>query len=315
MLSQCTRAFAHVSMLCVSLIVAACGSQQPPPIDVQAITQVQSEIKRQVGIYFLAARDHGVYTKIGGDIVDLKKTALWCGGDVDFDITTVTAELTTTNTASTDFSFELKPPLPTSTLAISAGYSRARENSQTLTYKLWLADPALQNDDFKTLTAAEPQVQGAPIAAVLLNLRKALVASNTRIDYMTGQVRDPQPCFTDFDPSKPLGDAGHSYKIGLTITTDAKGSVGVTVGAVGPTIGAEEKRSTGQTLTVTFVQRNVKQVQDALDVAAAKCKDVKPGQKDAECDAAKAKVDDEIKKRLFSVKSPINATTFLNSYR
>lgn len=89
---------------------------------------------------------------------------------------------------------------------------------------------------------------------------------------MTGRRRWPQPCFTDYDPSKPAADAGHSFKIGLTITTDVKGDVSVGISAVKLGVSAEANTVTSNSLTVTFVQRGLAVLQNVRDYVDAVCK-------------------------------------------
>ena len=83
--------------------LAGCAGQPvQQAIDVRAISKVQNEIKRQVGVYVLASQQAN-----SNPVKEREKLAkgpgrpdpnpFWCGtGDIDLDISQVKAELTTT---------------------------------------------------------------------------------------------------------------------------------------------------------------------------------------------------------------------------
>jgi len=135
----------------------------------------------------------------------------------------------------------------------------AIETTEELDYSLWpVAD------------AQQPQLPGgeldsAPIAKALLTLRAAL------IDGARKSAPGPQACFTDYDPSKPGSDAGNSFKLGLSFVNDVTGGFEVTVGVVDLNGSIESKGTTGNTLTVAFVQRGLPEIQTLKDEATKEC--------------------------------------------
>jgi hypothetical protein len=108
----------------------------------------------------------------------------------------------------------------------------------------------------------------APIAEVLLSLREALINGAKKSPSSKG----PQPCFTDYNPDKPAADAGNTFKLGLSFTTDATGGLEIKVGILDLTATTEWKGTTGNTLTVSFVQRGLAKLQRAKDEVDALCK-------------------------------------------
>ncbi|MCA0246297.1 MAG: hypothetical protein LCH93_06725 [Proteobacteria bacterium] len=289
------RALQTLAASFVALLLAGCESAAPPPIDVRAIGQVQAEIKKQVGMYVLAARAEPVLIMIDGKYVDIRerKELFWCGdGSIDYDISEVKARLTTSLVTSAGFSLDLKAPTPI-TAGGGLGFTRSVDNSQALEYNLWPLGPSLQPDEFKNERNPSPEALAtAPIAQVLLGLRQAQITGATRINYVTGEQRPPQPCFSNFDPAKPAADAGHTFTVGLTVTTsvDGKVSVGVSVLELGASAGA--KTATGHSLTVKFVQRGLEEMQQARDRVEAECKP--PNRESPACKKATA----EYKKKL-----------------
>lgn len=280
-----SRARSMIAALVMTVAVVGCESAQPPPIDVRAIGLVQAEIKRQVGVYMLAAEDAPVYVKTGDTQTNIrgKKDLFWCGsGKVDYDISSVKAELTTSLNlnAGIDLSITAPTPIP---VGGTFSFNRASQNTQTLTYNLWPFGMKLQPDEFQAekwpsdQTEADygrykEQLNSAQIAQVLLGLRQAQISGATRVDYLTGQLRSPQPCFVNYDPGKPASDAGNSYAIALTITTTVKGgvSVGVAAAKIGASAGATT--TTGHSLKVTFVQRGLARLQSLREQVDSLCK-------------------------------------------
>jgi hypothetical protein len=272
--STILRGWHMVAAFVSAAVLSGCG-QEPPPIDVRAIGLVQAEIKRQVGMYMLAAQDPPVLVTIDNEQTDIrfKKGLFWCGtGNVDFDIVEVKAELTTALDTSAGFSATLTAPIPIAPSG-TFSFSRATHNTQTLDYNLWPFEMTLQGADFlATRPPTQDDIKGAPIAAVLLNLRQAQITGATRTNYLTGDPRWPQPCFTNYDPGKPGGDPGHKFTIGLTVTTSVSGSVSVGVSALKVGASGGQTTATGHSLTVTFVQRGLAELQNAKDRVDAACK-------------------------------------------
>lgn len=296
------RALQMAAASLIVLILAGCESAQPPPIDVRAIGQVQAEIKKQVGMYMLAARTDPVLIKIDGKYVDIReqKDKFWCGdGNIDYDISEVKARLTTSLNTSAGFSVELKAPAPV-TAGGSLGFTRGVDNSQALEYNLWPLDPVRQPAEFTRESAPSARdLAGAPIAQVLLNLRQAQITGATRIDYVTGTSRPPQPCFSNFDPAKPAADAGHTFTIGLIVTTSVEGKVSVGISVLELGASAAAKTATGHSLTVKFVQRGLESLQQARDQVDAHCKP--PNRDSAACKKATTAYEEKVKRNTIGI--------------
>jgi hypothetical protein len=258
--------------------MAGCASQKVvQPIDVGAISAVQAEIKRQIGIYIAADSQvpvpsvtiNGVATPVSNI-----ENGFWCGnssvdGHIGFDVSSIKVELVTTldNTGGASAAFTL--PADIVTVGPSGGYKRDVTNTQTLDYNLW---PLEHQSRFFSQNVTEEDIQSAPIAQALLSLRDALILSSMRLDYSTSPPtpRPPQPCFTDYDPTKPASDPGDSFKLGLSITNDVTGGVSVKVTILDFSATGESKSTTGNTLTVNFLQKvattkNIQSLRDAMD--------------------------------------------------
>jgi hypothetical protein len=241
------------------LIVAGCSTPPPPrqAIDAAAIGKVQAEIKRQVGVYIRAAQKPD----------EAAQGSFWCGtGKIDFDISTVKAELTTTIETIGSASLTLKIPINVVTLSPSGSVKRDVTNTEVLDYNLWLFESKRQSPELLGKTVTADELNGAPIATVLLALRHALIASAQR------SQPGPQACFTDYSPDKPAADPGNTFKLGLTVLTDTTGGLEIKVGIIDLTASQEYKGTTGNTLTVAFVQRDVAALQLAKDAVDTECK-------------------------------------------
>jgi hypothetical protein len=279
-----------LAALSAALVLFGCEGQGPPPIDVRAIGEVQAEIKRQVAIYMRAAENAPVYVTINGVKTDIhyqadtpsQRNLFWCGsGNINFDISSIKAELTTALDLTAGFNFTLTPPVPVVPVSGTFSFSRATHNTQTLDYNLWPLEMKRQSDEFRAVgPPTEKDLGTAEIAQVLLNLRQALITGATRIDYLTGKERWPQPCFTDYDPNKPASDAGNSYTIGLAITTSANGTVSVGVSALKAGVSAGSTTATGHSLKVMFVQRDLGPLQTAKNRVDFYCKTPNEGSKE-----------------------------------
>ena len=245
----------------LALTIAACAvmvvaCQTAPPkrqaLNTAAIAAVQGEIKRQVGVYMRNAAGH-----TAGDPKEF-----WCGtGHIDFDISQIKAELTTTLETITNTSAGLKIPWGAVEIDPSGSVKGDATNTEVLDYNLWpMADQ-------KALMAAPVKDEKpAPIADVIISLRDALINSAKKT------APGPQPCFTDYDPGKPAADAGNTFKLGLSFVSDKTGGLEIKVWILDLTNTAEWKSTTGNTLTVSFVQRGLDKVQRARDKADAECK-------------------------------------------
>jgi hypothetical protein len=238
------------------MILAACQTAAPKrqALDTAAIAAVQGEIKRQVGIYLREAAKHSA-----GDPKDF-----WCGtGNIDFDISQVKAELTTTLETITNKSAGLKIPWGAVEIDPTGSVKGDATNTQVLDYNLW---PLEMERQAALLQATVNDQKPAPIADVILALRDAII--NSAKETAPG----PQPCFTDYDPVKPAADAGNTFKLGLSFVKDTTGGLEIKVWVLDLSATSEWKSTTGNTLTVSFVQRGLAKVQRARDAVDAECK-------------------------------------------
>lgn len=278
-------------MLLLSL--AACGSQQAP-IDISAISAVQSEIKRQLLVYMLVAENAPIMAKIDNQDIDLRSLGpdkrreyFWCGiGNIDYDITSVKAELQTSLVQRVGASFGFTVPVPVAPSG-TITFSRQATNSQTLDYTLWPIAFSMQREDFQSLAIPTSEdLHSAQIAQVLLNLRYAQIAAALKVDPITGVARDkPQACLTNFNLAKPSEDPKNSYTMGLAIVVSVDGSVSIGVSALKLGLSAGGSTTSGHSLTVSFAQRGLDDIQAVRDIVDKKC--AYPNAYSKDCTAAR----------------------------
>jgi hypothetical protein len=239
-----------------AVILAACQTAPPKrqALDTAAIAAVQGEIKRQVGVFMREAAKHPA-----GESKDF-----WCGtGHIDFDISQVKAELTTTLETIKNTSAGLKIPWGAVEIDPSGSVKGDATNTEVLDYNLW---PLEMERQTALMGSGVLDQKPAPIADVILALRDALINSAKKT------APGPQPCFTDYDPAKPGSDAGNTFKLGLSFVSDKTGGLEIKVWILDLTNTAEWKSTTGNTLTVSFVQRGLAKVQRARDAVDSECK-------------------------------------------
>ena len=268
---------AGIALILVTWLLVGCTATRPSlqALDSRAVGIVQAEIKRQIGVYLSAAK-LPVTVTIDGKEVDVRTipNGFMCGsGKIDFDVLEVKAELIATIERVGDTNLGLKFPWNGVTVGPSGEYKSDTTNAQVLDYNLWPVEAERQPAELFALDRVPP-VSGAPIAQVLLDLRRALILSAMWDDYSTNPPhrRERQPCFTNYDPAKPAADAGHSYKVALTYVKDAKGGLEIKVGILDFTASHEVKATSGNTLTVMFVQAGLKDIQYARDRVTEECK-------------------------------------------
>jgi hypothetical protein len=226
-------------------------------LDTKAISKVQAEIKRQVRIYMLAAKNEPV----AGEPSDF-----WCGsGRIGFDLSNVKAELTTTIETINSGGLKLKIPIRAVEVDPSGSLKTDVTNTQTLDYNLWPLSANQQ--ELANSKPSDDEINKAPIAKVLLSLREVLINSARK-----SQNLEPQPCFTDYNPDKPSADAGNTFKLALSFVNDVTGGFELSIGVLDLTASTESKGTTGNTLTVSFVQHGMKEVQVLRDEVDAECK-------------------------------------------
>ena len=242
----CVRAFACLSFF----LLTACNTVSTPKqaLNEKAIAVVQADIKRQIALYMAVPPP------------DTHAMQFWCGsGNIGFDISQVKAELTVTNEAIDNGGVKATIPLVVS-VGPSGSLKRDVTNTQVLTYNLW----PVAGD--KQPSVAPGDLKSAPIAATLVALRDALIEGASK------SATGPQACFTDYNPDKPSGDSGDAFKIGLTFVNDATLGLELKLSVLGLTATHEVKGTTGNTLTVSFVQRGLKDIQTLQDEADKECK-------------------------------------------
>ena len=231
-----------------ALALAASGlvgcSQPSPPVNaisVPVISKVLGEIKREVSVYQSWANNWRMDP--GHDPADVLNLHFVCGkGKVDFNIVSVAAELTATSEQSIGGSLGVTVPVvgPTGSIGPSAGTSRDVNNTQTMNFTLYPID----NPSFRM---SNQDGKPAPIAEALRDLRTALIKGATSDGL----------CMYDYNHADPKSDKGHSYVLGLTVTDDTKGGVDIKLAIVSFSFNGETKSVTGNTLTVTFQQRDI----------------------------------------------------------
>lgn len=240
-----------------SLSMAGCVTAPPKKqaLDVDAIRAVQAEIKRQVGVYLLSAAAKPTS----------KPEDFWCGtGNIDFDISTIKAQLTTSIEKIDNAGLKLQIPWSAVTIGPSGSIKGDATNTQELNYNIW---PLEFSRQIALKATSISDQKPAPIAEVLLSLRDALINSAKK-----SSSKSPQACFTDYNPDKPAADAGNTFKLGLSYTTDTTGGLEIKVGILDFNATTEWKGTTGNTLTVSFVQRGLAQLQRAKDEVDVLCK-------------------------------------------
>jgi hypothetical protein len=269
----------------ILLGLASCATHAIRPIDVNSISAVQANIKAQIGIYMATVKNlpsaapgdpkDGAVVLINNIATRIPAGDFQCGvGAINFRISTIKAELTTTIDTTTGVKFGLSLPIPGGTVGPSIGQSKERVNAQTLDFNLW---PLLMRDQDLAVIENMPSdadIKSAPIARALLDLRNALILSATKMDFSTSspKPRAPLPCFTDYDPANPTKDAGNLFKIALTTTVDSTGGLSIGIAPLTFTGSGESKSITGNTLTVAFVQQGLQGVQVLRDEVTQECK-------------------------------------------
>ncbi len=260
---------------------SASGSSQASASDSSssdgaALNAVQSDIKRQIGVYMLAVAHDELAPKEKAET-----TSFECGsGNIDYDITSVKVDLLVTGEGiNKDGATGLIAKVLTPTLSGSKDTTATSE----LVYSIWPIEFKNQPKSFQGEAASfDPAtLNGAPVARALLELRAALIKQASQT-----------PCFTDFNLPSPSTDAGNSYKLSLNVVKD--GSVGVGILAV-LSGSVEAKETLGNTLTINFAQSHLKVVEristDMTTLCTPETEAAVSGRKRASvkagCDAAK----------------------------
>ena len=239
-----------LTLACISIAGCVTGPPTRQALTQGAIEKVQAEIKRQVGVYIAASAQDSP-----GDPKEF-----WCGsGNVGFDIASVKVELTVTDETIRNVGIKAKLPYNAITVGPSGSLKTDTTNTEVLTYSLWPLDASRQ------LSLPPDDIKSAPIAEVLSSLRAGLINSSKRT------APGPQACFTDYNPDKP-SEAGNTFKLGLSFVNDVTGGFELNVWVLDLTATTESKGTTGNTLTVSFVQHAFKDIQTLRDEATQQCK-------------------------------------------
>ena len=238
------------------LVLSGCQtmkSQLPPvhTIDVNAVSAVQAEIKRQVGIYQRAsAADRARRLAAKPDKVDY-----WCGANgLDFEISSVKVDLLTSTDSTAKQNLGFKIPVSAFTLGPTGTHSYEATNVQELIYNEWLVSrPGGAPDETLVGPQSRAPSDRATLADILLALRNGLIEAS-RKSRPPLAPNGPQACFTAYNqaPDKAKDDPGDTIKIAFTAVGDATAGVSLDLG-VASLGGSYEGKNTGSsTLTVSF---------------------------------------------------------------
>jgi hypothetical protein len=274
----------------VILGLTACHGRSVEAIDYRAISAVEADIKRQIGVYMAAATHPATMRDVNGDVVTLPtdQASFACGaGRIGFDVLSVKADLLTTRETDLDGKLSASIPVHAVTVGPSGELSSGRSITQELVYNLWF-DPLRdqQGKAFLNQSISEDTLRDAPIASILLDLKNSLIASGMKVDPYTHLPRDPMPCHWNWniDPKKPGGDPGDTVKMGVTVTRDAKAGLDLKVSVVDIGLSSEWKSTTGNTITVSFYQAGTLDVEpdkDQKGSAPAKSEPIHPSKRPA----------------------------------
>ena len=267
------------AVMCAALSLAGCAGAPPlRPIDIDEIGTVQGIIKQQVGIYIAATHppaDKPVTVVINGESKRVSELKFYCGnGNIDFDIKSIAVNLTTAIDRTRGVQFGVTVPAGRTTVGAEHKQSTETTNSQALSYTLWPLPYEEQEPALRHQIPTDQDIVKAELARVLLDLRNSLIVAATRFDYSRpDQAAKPlQACFSDYDPVQPGSTPGNTFTLSLNIGKDSSHALTVTVGAVTLGPNRDAKASSGQSITVTFVQRGAVELQTLRDEAAAGCK-------------------------------------------
>lgn len=267
--------------------------ERPAKIETVSVSEVQSEIKYQVGVYMLAAQ-LPVFVNINKipTVVSGNPEFFWCGdGSLNFDIASIKVELRASVDTTAGATVGLSIPVPLITVGPSLSLKGEGKNETTYDYQIWPVDFAEQTD-FKQTSLASDAVGKSAIAQALLSLRQGMVEAALNVDPSTGSRRPPQPCFTAFNPNDPKAELGDTVKFALDFTRTVNGSVTIKIAALSVGPSASQVSVTGHTLTAVFVPSALKPFQKAAAAVTAACS---PDSTSLKCKLAQAERDDAIR--------------------
>jgi hypothetical protein len=237
------------------LAVSGCADQQQV-VDISTVPQIQADLKRQIGIYIAAVAAREADLKAHPD----DQAVYWCGnGSLDFQITSVKLDLTTSLDKSDTISGSATVPLVSGSVGPAVSGVNDVANSQELTFTEYAFNPAAQPDEVRNLSFTDKDLASAPIAQSLLSLRNGLIAAARKSPM---GAKGPQACFAgvpietllkDADPAKAgAADSGNSFKLGVTITNSASEGITLKLGVVNLGNTLAQKMVTSNSITVGF---------------------------------------------------------------
>ena len=238
-------------LLAVLLMFAlgGCASLEAPvPISANRISDVQHEIKRQVGIYMALAQADDVpratalwHAAQSSDTRKAWEDNYWCGiGDIGYQIDSIKVEIVT--------SLEMNGGVSAKTPIFTAlGIGSDATNSQDLQFSedASIDQPNIQPRFVNGLDRAQ-LLSTAPIATVLLSMRDGLTQSALKAK---GVNQDAEPCFTD--QTNGTGSNVHSIKIGAqTVVSGNVTAIALAAVSLGPSLTVKDTSNT--MITVNF---------------------------------------------------------------
>lgn len=266
----------------IVLGLAACGAKIEA-ISPEAIGAVQADIRRQVDLYVRASAFEPFFIR-DGVVTPLTPpgTEYQCGnGNIHYDITQVQADLSVLTTSEGGLSIGATLPVSAvTTVGVSGSFSRSEQTTQTLRYNLWplpnrrTGAPLAVNPVASDLAGIVADLQQAPIAATLLNLRNQQIIS-AMVTNPISQRLNPvaRSCFANFNLAAPSTSPGNLVTMGLTVTGSLGTKVSVGIGPVAVGLSDNYTRTTGNSLTISFAQPGIDEAMAAADRVAAACKD------------------------------------------
>ncbi|MGO6819722.1 hypothetical protein [Rhizobium brockwellii] len=229
-----------LATIALSTAISSCASGLPKvnAISASRIDKVLSEIKRQLSVYESQALYLHQNPAKDADLADAQKAGLKCGkGRINFEITAIDAELTTTSSTSVGGSVSVGVVVPGGSIGPSVSGSHAVEDTQKLKFSVY--------PDKVPPTFTYSAEKSAPIADLLFKLRAGFLRTATQVG----------ACYYTYNPKSDNGGNGNTYEIGLTVTDEGKGEVSIKLAPVEAGFNGEGKSVTGNTLTVHFAQR------------------------------------------------------------
>lgn len=213
----------------------------------------------------------------------LEKSPILCGtGDIGFDITSIKVALTITDETIRDPNLSGKTT-GFVTFKPKAEAKTAVTNTQELDYTLWPVDLEVAKE-LRT-TPSQEDFDRAPIAKALKSFRDGLIrgsqvpavdkkypgaADGKFVPALDRKLWQPA-CFTDYNPEKPSDDSGFQFKLGLTFVNDQTYGFEISLWLLDFSNSTENKSSTGNTITVTFVQSGAEDLQILADEVTKQC--------------------------------------------